>query len=118
MKMPKLILILLLTLALFPWGAYASVISAAASVAAKGQQTEAASQSIALPSAIEAPTAAQANLCHGPALNGSSCHPLSALVPADAQLAPQFRQAVTALAKGFWAVGRAPQPLLAPPRFC
>lgn len=110
MRMPKLILTLFLTLALFPWGAYATVMTADA------QSQPAPVQSVTIPAAESAPVAQSTSLCHGPALNGSACHPLSALLPADIELPDHLRHTTRAEAVAFWPEGPAPQPLLTPPR--
>jgi hypothetical protein len=111
MRAPKLILTLLLTLALFPWGAYAMVMSADV----HGQPYTVLSAT--LPTAAEsAPVVQGASLCHGPALHGSACNPLSALLPADIELPTHLRQNAHAEFAAFWPEGPAPLPLLTPPR--
>lgn len=112
MRMSTLILTLFLTLALFPWGAYATVMGADA------QRQPATTQSASLPPAESAPVAQSASLCHGPALNGSACHPLSALLPGDTELPDHLRQSTRGEAAAFWPEGPAPLPLLTPPRLC
>lgn len=110
MRVSKLILTLFLTLALFPWGAYATVMSTDA------QSQPATVQTVAIAAAESAPVAQSTSLCHGPALNGSACHPLSALLPADIELPDHLRHSTRAEAAAFWPEGPAPLPLLTPPR--
>jgi hypothetical protein len=110
MRMPNLILTLLLTLALFPWGAYAAVMGL------DSHSQPIAVESASLPAAETVPVMQTASLCHGYALNGSSCHPLSALLPAKIELPRHLRQATRAERVAFWPEGPAPLPLLTPPR--
>lgn len=104
MWISRLLLTLLLTVALFPWGAYAAVISAG---------TEAPVVS------VEAPIASitQARLCHGSALTGSQCHVQGALLPAEIRLAvPTYRTATDEFG-GLWRKGQILSPPRTPPRF-
>lgn len=108
MRIPRLILALMLTLALFPWGAYVAVMTAAP------MQGEA----VALvgTTAAESAAANPSSLCHGPALNGSACHPLAALLPARAEVPRHLQGSFRGEDFGRWPEGLAPAPLLTPPR--
>ena len=108
--MSSLILTLLLTLALFPWGAYAAVMGL------DTHRTPVAAESATLPATEAVPMVQSASLCHGYALNGSSCHPLAALLPAKIELPRHLRQATRAERTAFWPEGPAPLPPLTPPR--
>jgi hypothetical protein len=108
MRMPRLILALLLTLALFPWGAYVAIMTAAPM---QGETV-----AVVGATASESSVASPSSLCHGPALNGSACHPLAGLLPARVEVPRHLQSGFRGEGSALWPEGLAPTPLLTPPR--
>lgn len=108
MRMPRLILALLLTLALFPWGAYVAVMSA---VPMQGEAVAVVGATVS-----ESSVTSPASLCHGPALNGSACHSLTGLLPAHVEVPRHLQSGFRGEGSALWPDGLAPAPLLTPPR--
>ena len=119
MRIARLIMMLVLTLALFPWGAYSAVLTAGALATEDGRSTGDVVQIVAgaAPATGEAQTARQVITCHGPALNGSACQPLSAVIPTEMELPEALRQAAQSARAARWPNGQIPEPMRTPPRF-
>jgi len=109
MRVFRLIFVLVLTLALFPWGAYAKVQSA-------GQAGISGVARVEDPAVLAVqPVVTPPQRGHGPALPGSACAPVFAVLPPDADLPRLLQRRGLVPGSMLWRQGRETPPPLGPP---
>lgn len=119
--MLRRIFVLMLTLAMLPWGAYANTQAFPAAVAVAYFTEEDGLQTVC--ARVEAGTPVQGDAiliaphqCKGPALPGTPCNPVLGLLPEPVRLPAAYAaEPVPVLAVFNW-TGRVPAPGIRPPR--
>lgn len=113
MKPLRALLLVLLVVAVLPWGAFAS----AHAVPVPGDtQRDASTQIMDIPTQNEAAAIGLQRRCHGPALPGSPCQPDHVLLPVQDAMPERGSAVVLRLKAGRAGSGLPPSGPLDPPR--